>query len=51
MEEDLQSLGEELISTAARIVRWAPRDAQGFTVSLAAARLLLGCWTTADPDQ
>ena len=40
MEEDLQSLGEELISTAARIVRWAPRDAQGFTVSLAAARLL-----------
>ena len=40
MEEDLQSLGEELISTAARVVRWAPRDAQGFTISLAAARLL-----------
>ena len=40
MEEDLQSLGEELITTAARIVRWAPKDAEGFTISLAAARLL-----------
>ena len=40
MEENLQSLGEELITTAARIVRWAPKDAEGFTISLAAARLL-----------
>lgn len=39
MEDDLQELGEELISTAARMVRWAPKD-QGFHVSLAAARLL-----------
>lgn len=39
MEDDLQQLGEELISTAARMVRWAPKD-YGFTISLAAARLL-----------
>ena len=39
MEDDLQQLGEELISTAARMVRWAPKD-QGFHISLAAARLL-----------
>ena len=39
VEDDLQQLGEELISTAARMVRWAPKD-QGFHISLAAARLL-----------
>ena len=39
MDDDLQHLGEELISTAARMVRWAPKD-QGFQISLAAARLL-----------
>jgi DNA-binding MarR family transcriptional regulator len=39
MEDDLQQLGEELISTAARMVRWAPRE-QGPQISLAAARLL-----------
>ena len=39
MEDDLQQLGEELISTAARLVRWAPRE-QGPQISLAAARLL-----------
>ncbi len=39
MEDDLQQLGEELISTAARMVRWAPRD-QSLHISLAAARLL-----------
>ena len=39
MEDNLQELGEELISTAARMVRWAPRE-QGPQISLAAARLL-----------
>ncbi len=39
MDDDLQALGEELITTAARMVRWAPKD-QGFTISLAATRLL-----------
>jgi DNA-binding MarR family transcriptional regulator len=39
VEEDLQQLGEELISTAARMVRWAPKE-HGFHISLAAARLL-----------
>ncbi len=39
MEDDLQQLGEELISTAARMVRWVPKD-QSFHISLAAARLL-----------
>ena len=29
VEDDLQQLGEELISTAARMVRWVPKD-QGF---------------------
>ncbi len=38
MDDDLQELGEELITTAARMVRWVPKD--GFTLSLAAARLL-----------
>ena len=39
VEDDLQQLGEELISTAARMVRWAPKD-QRLHISLAAARLL-----------
>jgi DNA-binding MarR family transcriptional regulator len=39
VDDDLQRLGEELITTAARMVRWVPKD-QGFTISLAAARLL-----------
>ena len=39
VDDDLDGLGEELITTAARMVRWAPRD-QGFTISLAATRLL-----------
>ena len=38
MESDLQHLGEELITTAARMVRWVPKE--GFRISLAAARLL-----------
>ena len=38
MDNDLRQLGEELVTTAARIVRWVPTD--GFTLSLAAARLL-----------
>lgn len=38
MDDDLQALGEELITTAARMVRWVPKD--GFSLSLAAARLL-----------
>jgi DNA-binding MarR family transcriptional regulator len=38
MESDLQHLGEELITTAARMVRWVPKE--GFHISLAAARLL-----------
>ena len=39
MDDDLQGLGEELITTAARMVRWVPKD-HGFTLSLAATRLL-----------
>ena len=39
MDDDLQGLGEELITTAARMVRWVPKE-NGFTISLAAARLL-----------
>ncbi len=39
MDDDLHALGEDLISTAARIVRWVPKE-NGFNVSLAAARLL-----------
>ena len=38
MDNDLRQLGEELVTTAARIVRWMPTD--GFTLSLAATRLL-----------
>jgi DNA-binding MarR family transcriptional regulator len=39
VDDDLQGLGEELITTAARMVRWVPKE-NGFTISLAAARLL-----------
>ena len=39
MDDALQGLGEELITTAARMVRWVPKD-HGFTLSLAATRLL-----------
>jgi DNA-binding MarR family transcriptional regulator len=39
MDEDLHALGEDLITTAARVVRWVPKE-EGFGISLAAARLL-----------
>jgi DNA-binding MarR family transcriptional regulator len=39
VDDDLQGLGEELITTAARMVRWVPKE-NDFTISLAAARLL-----------
>jgi DNA-binding MarR family transcriptional regulator len=39
VDDDLHGLGEELITTAARMVRWAPKD-HSFTISLAAIRLL-----------
>ncbi len=38
MDEDLLALGEDLVTTAARVVRWVPRD--DFGLSLAAVRLL-----------
>lgn len=40
MNDDLHALGEDLISTAARMVRWVPKENGGFNISLAAARLL-----------
>jgi DNA-binding MarR family transcriptional regulator len=40
MDDDLHALGEDLISTAARMVRWVPKENGGFNISLAAARLL-----------
>jgi len=39
MDDDLLALGEDLVTTAARVVRWLPRDAD-FGLSLAAVRLL-----------
>jgi DNA-binding MarR family transcriptional regulator len=39
MDEDLHALGEDLITTAARVVRWVPKE-NGFGISLAAARVL-----------
>ena len=39
MEDDLLALGEDVVTTAARVVRWIPRDAD-FGLSLAAVRLL-----------
>jgi DNA-binding MarR family transcriptional regulator len=38
MDEDLSQLGENLISTTARIIRWVPKD--GLTLSLASTRIL-----------
>jgi DNA-binding MarR family transcriptional regulator len=38
VDNDLHHLGEELVTTSARVVRWMPTD--GFTLSLAATRLL-----------
>jgi DNA-binding MarR family transcriptional regulator len=39
MDEDLRQLGEDLITTAARTLRWVPRP-DSFSLSLAAARIL-----------
>ena len=39
MDDDLHALGEDLITTAARVLRWVPKE-EGFGISLAAARLL-----------
>jgi DNA-binding MarR family transcriptional regulator len=39
MSEDLHALGEDLITTSARVVRWVPKSST-FTLSLAAARIL-----------
>ena len=39
MSDELHTLGEDLITTAARIVRWVPKDGD-IEISLAAARLL-----------
>jgi len=36
---DLRVLGEDLVSTSARLVRWAPKE--GFRLSLAASRILV----------
>jgi len=38
MDDDLLTLGEDVVTTAARVVRWVPRD--DFGLSLAAVRLL-----------
>lgn len=39
MSDDLHALGEDLITTSARVVRWVPKSST-FTLSLAAARIL-----------
>jgi len=39
MDDDLLALGEDVVTTAARVVRWVPRDTD-FGLSLAAVRLL-----------
>jgi DNA-binding MarR family transcriptional regulator len=39
MDDDLHALGEDLITTSARVVRWVPKS-NTFTLSLAAARIL-----------
>jgi DNA-binding MarR family transcriptional regulator len=39
MTDDLHTLGEDLITTSARIVRWTPKTSK-VTLSLAAARIL-----------
>ena len=38
MDDELHALGEDLITTAARMVRWTPKE--DFNISLAAARFL-----------
>ena len=38
MDQDLHDLGESLISTAARVVRWAPKGESD--LSLSAARIM-----------
>ena len=40
-DEDLSQLGEDLITTAGRIVRWVPKPRR-IRLSLAAARILAG---------
>ena len=39
MDDELHALGEDLITTAARLVRWTPKDSS-IELSLSAARLL-----------
>jgi DNA-binding MarR family transcriptional regulator len=39
MDQDLHALGEDLVTTAARVVRWVPKREE-FQLSLAAARIL-----------
>ena len=39
MDEDLHALGEDLITSCARVVRWVPKTGPA-TLSLAAARIL-----------
>ena len=39
MDDDLHTLGEDLITVSARVVRWVPKSTS-FTLSLAAARIL-----------
>jgi DNA-binding MarR family transcriptional regulator len=39
MDQDLHALGEDLVTTAARVVRWVPKRDE-FQLSLAAARIL-----------
>jgi len=39
MDDDLHALGEDLVTTSARILRWVPKS-DTFTLSLAAARIL-----------
>ncbi len=39
MDDDLHELAEDLVTTAARMVRWVPKD-KGVALSLSAARLL-----------
>lgn len=38
MDDDLHQLGEDLVTTSARIMRWTPKD--GYSLSLASARIL-----------
>jgi DNA-binding MarR family transcriptional regulator len=38
MADDLHTLGEDLVSVSARVVRWAPKD--GVSMSIASARIL-----------